>query len=100
MNLKSFTSLYNELILGNVLTHIPTHALSQDHLEVSYVKIYRIYELSDNSTVMVEFLKTNSSLYIISFWKFNHDRRIATELIGWFFLFEMIKVQGWSEPAG
>lgn len=43
MNIKSFTNLYNELILGNVLSHIPTHALSQDHLEVGYVRIYRIY---------------------------------------------------------
>lgn len=35
MNIRSFKNLYNELILGNSLTHLATHSLSQDHLEVS-----------------------------------------------------------------
>lgn len=35
MNIRSYKNLYNELVLGNALTHIPTHSLSQDHLEVS-----------------------------------------------------------------
>lgn len=39
MNIRNFKCLYNELILGNMLTHLPTHSLSQDHLEVSYIDI-------------------------------------------------------------
>lgn len=38
MNIRSFTNLYSDLILGEVLTYIPTHSLSQDHLEVDNVK--------------------------------------------------------------
>lgn len=42
MNIKSFRNLYDELIMGNKVTHIPTHDLSQDHLEVSIINFLLI----------------------------------------------------------
>lgn len=65
MNIRSFTNLYNELILGHLLSYIPTHSLSQDHLEVSCIYVSNfIFLFFISGILMYLSLKTISCIFL------------------------------------